>query len=65
MTVAPTDGDALRCRRCDEVIGVYEPMVVCSEGVPVHTSLAALGPDAETLGAQCFHAECFALQDTE
>ena len=65
MTVGPTNGDVLRCRHCDEVIGVYEPMVVCSEGMPVHTSLAAMGPDAEIVGAHYFHSECFALRNRD
>ncbi len=53
--------DGLRCHHCSDLIGVYEPMVVLSDGVPVRTSRAAAG--GRTLGSEpCFHAECFALR---
>ncbi len=50
----------LRCRHCDEVIGVYEPMVVVSRGLPVRTSLTARKDDPPDAHEACFHADCFA-----
>ncbi len=50
--------DALRCQHCSDVIGVYEPLVVLRDGVPVRTSRAAAA--GQPLAASpCFHAECF------
>jgi hypothetical protein len=51
--------DELRCHDCSEVIGVYEPMIVLADGVPVRTSRAALA-DAPPVEATCFHPHCFA-----
>lgn len=48
----------VRCHHCDEVIGVYEPMVVLHDGVPVRTSRAAAELDPLATHA-CFHAQCF------
>ena len=50
--------EPLRCRLCGEVIGVYEPMIVVSEGVPTRTSRVAAGD--EDPGEECFHSDCFA-----
>lgn len=50
--------DALRCRHCSDLIGVYEPLVVLRDGVPVRTSRAA-APGQPLDASQCFHAECF------
>jgi hypothetical protein len=50
--------EAMRCARCGEVIGVYEPLVALIDGRPLETSLLAeLAPDpaAGTL----FHRACF------
>jgi hypothetical protein len=48
----------MRCRRCDEVIGVYEPMIVFDDGRARSTSRAAEqtveGPEGE-----CYHAACY------
>jgi hypothetical protein len=49
---------SMRCRLCDEVIGVYEPLVVLLDGVPRRTSRPVA--EAEQLIAPCFHADCFA-----
>lgn len=48
----------LRCDACGEVIGVYEPMVVMSEGEARETSRtaeAAIG----SLPGQHYHRACF------
>jgi hypothetical protein len=51
--------DELRCGHCDDVIGVYEPIVVVHDGVPVRTSRAA--SELEQLSDKpSFHAACFA-----
>jgi hypothetical protein len=56
------DDQELRCRHCGDVIGVYEPMVVISRGVPVRTSAAARKDDATLLGDP-FHSQCFAERE--
>jgi hypothetical protein len=53
----------LECRRCGEVIGVYEPMVVLSEGDQGVTSVAALQSEPSAAEA-CFHLDCFAGRDS-
>jgi len=54
--------ETIRCLRCDDVIGVYEPMVVLLDGGGHVTSGAAanrrIAPHAPRL-----HAACFALLD--
>lgn len=47
-----------RCRRCGEVIGVYEPLVVVSQHEPRRTSLAAAG-QALPPGSAAYHEACF------
>ncbi|MGA2319166.1 MAG: hypothetical protein ABSG95_00290 [Solirubrobacteraceae bacterium] len=51
---------ALRCQHCDDVIGVYEPMIVLTAGGPRSTSRAA-EPRIEGLLAECYHdaSECY------
>ncbi len=56
--------DPLRCGHCQEVIGVYEPMIVLSDGVPVRTSRAA-AKDDESLVGEHFHLRCFADRDPD
>jgi hypothetical protein len=51
--------EELRCRHCDDVIGVYEPIVVVRDGIPVCTSRAA-AESGQLSGKRCFHADCFA-----
>jgi len=51
--------EPLRCVHCQELIGIYEPMVVVADGVPVRTSGAALSGD-ELLAGEHFHSDCFA-----
>jgi hypothetical protein len=47
--------ERLRCRRCEDVIGVYEPMIVEADGTHRETSLLK-EPDPE---GECFHRACF------
>jgi hypothetical protein len=52
MTLKPT------CDHCDEVIGVYETMVVVAGGVARETSrLAEPAPDAES--DERYHRACY------
>lgn len=52
----------LRCRHCDDVIGLYEPMIVLRAGHPRKTSrtaeLAAGVPLTESAGA-FYHDACY------
>lgn len=50
---------SLRCWHCEEVIGVYEPMVVFSDGEAHKTSKAA-DPDIGEHGDECYHSSCYA-----
>ena len=52
----------LRCQRCEDVIGVYEPMVICSGGDAWVTSLAAT-PELPNGPPDWFHRACFQSQD--
>jgi hypothetical protein len=54
-----TSSERYRCARCDEVIGVYEPMVVIVDGEALHGSRAALG-DAPASDGPRYHGACFA-----
>jgi hypothetical protein len=49
----------LRCEHCEEVIGVYEPMIVLDGGRARATSKAAERDDTWMLGGECFHAACY------
>jgi hypothetical protein len=46
------------CRRCGDVIGAYEPMVVLADGLARSTSRAA-EPKGERLIGECYHAACY------
>jgi len=50
--------NTLRCRHCEDVIGVYEPMIVLSDGQARNTSRAA-EPDERGLGGECYHHACY------
>jgi hypothetical protein len=50
---------APRCQRCKDVIGVYEPMIVLSEGRARDTSRAAEAGGASPVG-ECYHHACYA-----
>jgi len=52
-------GQAVRCRRCGDVIGTYEPMIVLNDGAMHETSLAA-SPKLASEGAEHYHSACFA-----
>lgn len=49
----------MRCVRCGDVIGVYEPLVACVGDAARETSRAA-EPDVGDHGAELYHRECFA-----
>ena len=49
----------LRCRRCADVIGAYEPMVLETPHGLRHTSLAA-EPELYGSDVPCFHHACYA-----
>jgi hypothetical protein len=49
----------LRCRHCEDVIGVYEPMIVLDNGRARDTSRAAEQDDAGLVG-ECYHSACYA-----
>lgn len=53
--------EPLRCKRCGEVIGVYEPMVVYAKGLARTTSRAA-EPDLEAVAAAHYHRDCYATE---
>jgi hypothetical protein len=52
--------ETLRCRHCDDVIGVYEPMVVLTDGQPRNTSRAAEQDHGPSVG-ECYHHACYTL----
>lgn len=54
----PTDNHTSRCRRCGDVIGAYEPMVVLSDGRAYSTSRAS-APDGLVYGEECYHDACY------
>jgi predicted ATPase len=49
----------LRCRRCDDVIGAYEPMVVVRDGRARTTSRAAARQSLDDAD-ECYHEACYA-----
>lgn len=51
-------GDRLRCNRCRDVIGIYEPMITVNDGLADETSLAAQ-PDVGKQGSECYHRACY------
>jgi hypothetical protein len=48
----------LRCRGCDEVIGVYEPLVRVFAG-HVRESSRALEPGASARAGEHYHRACY------
>jgi hypothetical protein len=52
--------EILRCHHCDDVIGVYEPMVVLIDGQARNTSRAAQ-QDHEPPTGECYHHACYTL----
>ena len=49
---------ALRCRRCGDVIGTYEPMIVLENGNARETSKAA-DPKAASEWSEHYHRDCY------
>jgi hypothetical protein len=47
-----------RCTACDDVIGVYEPLIHVFGGAARRTSLTA-DPQACLSGGRCYHLECY------
>jgi len=50
---------ALRCVHCEDVIGVYEPMIVLDNGQARATSKAAEQEGSRSLAGECYHAACY------
>jgi hypothetical protein len=50
--------DELRCQHCGDLIGVYEPLIMLSDGRAEETSRLA-HPNPIGAGEQCFHRGCF------
>jgi hypothetical protein len=48
----------LRCHRCGEVIGVYEPLVMLLDGRARETS-RALEPATADRDGDCYHRACY------
>jgi hypothetical protein len=49
-----------RCARCDDVIGVYDPLVHVTGERPRRTSRAA-EPEVLNLAGRIYHDECYQL----
>lgn len=49
-----------RCHHCDDVIGVYESMVVLTDGQARNTSRAAEQDLGSPVG-KCYHHACYTL----
>lgn len=48
----------IRCHHCDDVIGVYEPMIVVHSGEVRETSRAA-DPTLNTEAGEHYHRRCY------
>jgi hypothetical protein len=48
----------VRCRHCEDVIGVYEPMIVLCDGQVRGTSRAA-EPNVGSDASECYHRACY------
>jgi hypothetical protein len=53
------DNGTWRCHHCDDVIGVYEPMIVLADGRARRTSRAGEQNPGAHLG-ECYHHACYA-----
>jgi hypothetical protein len=49
--------ERLRCLWCNDVIGVYEPIVVDADGEARQSGL--LREDWEEVAESCYHRDCF------
>lgn len=54
-------GEAFRCKHCGDLIGVYEPLVVCTKDLARTTSRAA-EPNLEANGATHYHRACYTAE---
>jgi hypothetical protein len=54
-------GEAMKCGRCGDVIGIYEPVVLLSDGRARMTSAAA-EPGVREAPGERFHRACCADQ---
>jgi hypothetical protein len=54
--------DSFRCRICDDVIGVYEPLVLCTGSGSRITSRAAESA-LDLSGGTYYHRPCFEQQN--
>jgi hypothetical protein len=55
---SPSGPPRPRCRHCDNVIGIYEPLIARGASGDQETSLAA-DPDCCGPGQDCYHLACF------
>ncbi|HST33727.1 MAG TPA: hypothetical protein VLJ80_09450 [Solirubrobacteraceae bacterium] len=62
MNSAAHSHEGAKCRRCRDVIGVYEPMVVLLDGEALLTSRAVADRDLPH-DARRYHEACFALSE--
>ena len=53
--------EAFRCKQCGDVIGVYEPLVVCTEDVARTTSRAA-EPSCTPADSTHYHRDCYTAE---
>jgi hypothetical protein len=51
--------ETLRCRYCDVVIGVHEPMIQFRDGEARETTAARSAAEEHTPG-ECYHRSCYA-----
>jgi len=52
--------EPVRCARCAEIIGVYEPVrVVLSDGTDRHGSLLSLDDELRMRGSIVVHERCY------
>jgi hypothetical protein len=56
--------EALHCRRCGEVIGVYEPLVRVLDGCAQESSRAVEGFSSDRANEH-YHCACYALLSEE
>jgi hypothetical protein len=53
--------ETFRCTHCGETIGVYEPLVMCTEGA-VRTTSRAAEPNMIATGATHYHRDCYTAE---
>jgi hypothetical protein len=53
-----SSGELPRCVTCEDVIGVYEPLVHIDRGLARRTSRAA-EPGVTDSSGQCYHLDCY------